>query len=57
MSKKSRTIPEMRALRLLDQILEMDLKDRDALPGQVVSKVKEAKVILKKRLFSKAAGG
>jgi hypothetical protein len=37
------------ALRLLEQILERDRADRDALPGAVVGKVKEAAVILRKR--------
>lgn len=37
------------ALQLLEQILERDRADRDALPGAVVSKVKEAARILRKR--------
>jgi len=40
---------EERALVLLQEIIDMDRGDRDALPGSVVSKVKEAAVILKKR--------
>jgi hypothetical protein len=37
------------ALRLLEQIIERDRADRDALPGAVVRKVKDAATILRKR--------
>lgn len=33
---------------LLEQIVDMDRQDRDALPGSVVKKVKEALKILRK---------
>lgn len=37
------------ALALLDQIIQRDREDRDALPGSVVKLVKQAAVILRKR--------
>lgn len=37
------------ALALLEQIIERDREDRDALPGSVVKLVKQAAVILRKR--------
>lgn len=42
-------IPEKQAIEILQQIIDMDKADRDALPGSVVKKVKEAQTILKKR--------
>lgn len=41
--------PERRVIELLQQIIDMDKADRDALPGTVVKKVKDAQIILKKR--------
>lgn len=40
---------EARALALLELVLAMDRRDRDALPGEVVRHVKEASTILRKR--------
>ena len=40
---------ELWALGLLDQIIRRSQDDRDALPGSVVKKVKEASIIIKKR--------
>jgi hypothetical protein len=37
------------SLALLEQIIERDREDRDALPGSVVKLVKQAAVILRKR--------
>lgn len=42
-------VPEAQAIYLLQQIVDMDRKDSDALPGSVVKLVKKALVILKKR--------
>lgn len=41
---------ERRALSLLEQIVRRSEEDRDALPGQVVKLVKQARTILKRRL-------
>lgn len=38
------------ALVLLEKIIRRSQEDRDALPGSVVKKVKEARTILKKRI-------
>ncbi|MEE8112714.1 MAG: hypothetical protein V3T23_00015 [Nitrososphaerales archaeon] len=40
---------EERAIKLLEQIKEIDRQNRDALSGSAVKKVKEALIILKKR--------
>lgn len=40
---------ELRALALLEQIIQRSREDRDALPGSVVKLVKDASRILKKR--------
>ncbi|MDA2936464.1 hypothetical protein MYX06_04570 [Patescibacteria group bacterium AH-259-L05] len=40
---------ELWALSLLNQIIQRSKDDRDALPGSVVKKVKEAAIIIKKR--------
>jgi len=40
---------ELWALSLLDQIIQRSKADRDALPGSVVKKVKDAAIIIKKR--------
>ena len=42
-------VAEERAIVLLEQIVALDLADRDALPGSVVKLVKRALVILRKR--------
>jgi len=39
---------ELWAIVLLDKIIQRSYNDKDALPGSVVKKVKEAKNILKK---------
>lgn len=39
---------ELWALALLEKIIKRSNDDRDALPGSVVKKVKEARTILKK---------
>ena len=46
-------IHELRALALLQQVIDMSNQDRDALPGSVVKKVKDAAKILKKRQAAK----
>lgn len=40
---------EARAIALLEEIVQMDRSDRDALPGSVVKLVKQALVIMRKR--------
>lgn len=40
---------ELWALALLEQIIQRDREDRDALSGSVVKKVKEAAKMLRKR--------
>jgi len=40
---------ELWALSLLNQIIERDKRDRDALPGSVVKLVKDAARIIRKR--------
>lgn len=40
---------EERAIAILQQIIDMDLEDRDALPGSAVRHVKAAMTIMKKR--------
>jgi len=40
---------ELWALSKLNQIIQRSRKDRDALPGSVVRKVKDAAIIIKKR--------
>ena len=40
---------ELWALSLLNQIIQSSRDDRDALPGSVVKKVKDAAIIIKKR--------
>lgn len=42
-------VEEERAIQLLSQVVAISERDRDALPGSVVKKVKEAIVIMKKR--------
>lgn len=37
------------AIRLLQQIIDIDRRDRDALPGSVVKHVKTAQTIMRKR--------
>jgi hypothetical protein len=37
------------AIALLEQIIQRDREDRDALPGSVVKLVKQAVIIMKKR--------
>jgi len=49
MSRSVKDVPEERASALLAQIVEMDRRDRDALPGSVVKHVKAALTILRKR--------
>lgn len=49
MAPKRKDNDEERAIVLLQQILNIDRRDRDALPGSVVKKVKEAQTIMKKR--------
>lgn len=44
---------ELWALALLQQIIERDRQDRDALPGSAVRLVKEAAKIIKKRQEAK----
>lgn len=45
------------ALARLDEIIQRDREDRDALPGSVVKLVKDAARILRKRREHKAEGG
>lgn len=40
---------EEQAIALLQQVIDMDRADRDALPGSVVKLVKQAQVVMKKR--------
>jgi hypothetical protein len=40
---------EERAIALLGEVLAMDTRDRDALPGSVVRLVKQARKIMQKR--------
>jgi hypothetical protein len=40
---------EEQAIKLLEQVVEMDRQDRDALPGSAVSHVKQALTIMRKR--------
>lgn len=40
---------EERAIKLLEQVVEISLEDRDALPGSAVKKVKDALTIMRKR--------
>lgn len=42
-------IDEERAIRLLEQVVDIDRRDRDALPGSAVSHVKAAIKIMRKR--------
>ena len=49
MSKKRQDKHEERAIKLLEQIVDLDRQNRDALSGSAVKKVKEALTILKKR--------
>ena len=42
-------IPEAQALALLEEVLDLDSADRDALPGSVVKSVKDAVTDLRKR--------
>ena len=42
-------IDEERAIALLQQVIEIDNRDRDALPGSAVSHVKKAMTIMRKR--------
>lgn len=42
-------VHEERAIQILNQIIEMDKQDRDALPGSAVKHVKAAINIMKKR--------
>jgi hypothetical protein len=44
---------ELWALALLEQIIQRDRKDRDALPGSVIKHVKAAAKIIKKRQEAK----
>lgn len=44
---------ELWALTLLQQIIERDREDRDALPGSAVKLVKQAAKIIKKRQEAK----
>ena len=46
---KRKDVDEERAIALLQQVVEMDRADRDALPGSAVKHVKAALVIMKKR--------
>lgn len=46
---KRKDIQEEWAIAHLQRIIDLDLRDRDALPGSVVKHVKEAIVILKRR--------
>ena len=49
MSKNRQDKHEERAIALLQQVVDLDRQNRDALSGSVVKKVKEALTILKKR--------
>lgn len=40
---------EERAIRLLEVVVGMDARDRDALPGSAVKHVKQALTIMRKR--------
>lgn len=46
---KRKDINEERAIAILQQIIDIDKRDRDALPGSVVKLVKQAITIMKKR--------
>lgn len=46
---KRQDVYEERAIAMIDQILDIDRINRDALPGSAVKKLKEAKVIMVKR--------
>ena len=47
---------ELWALALLEQIIQRDREDRDALPGSAVQHVKAAARIIKKRQEAKRSG-
>lgn len=40
---------EERAIAILQQVIDIDKRDRDALPGSAVKHVKAAQIIMKKR--------
>ena len=46
---KRQDVHEERAIMLLHDLVELDRKNRDALPGSVVRLLKRALVILRKR--------
>ena len=46
---KRKDVHEERAIQVLQELIDMDRQDRDALPGSVVKLVKQAQTILKKR--------
>ena len=48
---------ELWALHYLEQIIQRDRVDRDALPGAVVKRVKEAAKIIRKRQERKEGTG
>ncbi|PIR46454.1 MAG: hypothetical protein COV07_04105 [Candidatus Vogelbacteria bacterium CG10_big_fil_rev_8_21_14_0_10_45_14] len=48
MAKRQR-VPEQRVLKVLEEIIKIDRKNRDALPGKVVEHIKTAVLILRKR--------
>lgn len=46
---KRKDVAEEWAITHLQAIIDLDRSDRDALPGSVVKKVKDAQLIMKKR--------
>jgi N-acetylmuramic acid 6-phosphate (MurNAc-6-P) etherase len=46
---KRQDVHEERAIKILEQIMDIERSNRDALPGSAVKHVKEAITILKKR--------
>lgn len=48
---------ELYALRKIEDVLAIDQRDRDALPGTVVNLLKQARTVLRKRQEAKRRGG